>query len=101
MHFWIKRRRVMERDTMSKKQSLLAYIGALASLPAIGAMIFWLVNTEFVSAEELKPLIEDVFTLQADMRELKAGVELTNCLQLAEKRSTPWLECVRRHDAAK
>lgn len=88
---------------MSKSiQTFLARLGAAAvAVTAVAVVAYWLLDAEFVSAKEFAPVVADVDTLKSGLHELRADVQLGNCLQLAEKRNTPWLECVRRHDAAK
>ena len=73
-------------------KTVLAYMGAF---PIAFGMLLYLLDSRFVTRAEAQVIESSVMTLQEDMRDLKAGVQLGNCLAMAEIRKEPWQECVK------
>lgn len=80
---------------MTRQDKIRLGLSVPAALLALSAVVFWLLNSAFVSHAELAPLTEDVRSLESSLYELQRGVQLSNCLQLASLRGHPYQECLQ------
>lgn len=76
----------------TKQKNILAYIGAA---PLVGAIVVWGLSTAFVPRKEFQPVKSAVDSLYVDLRAVREGLRLSNCLALSEKQGRPWQECLR------
>jgi hypothetical protein len=80
-----------------QSKDLMAFAGKAVALAAPSAyLIFWALNTAFVSHEEFKPVRAAVDSVAVRLRYIEEGQRLGNCLALAEKQGKPWQECLRQ-----
>lgn len=75
-----------------KQKNLLAYFGAV---PLAAGIAVWALNTAFVTDTEFEPVKSAVDSLSVDIRAVREGLRLSNCLALSEKQGTPWQSCLR------
>lgn len=79
---------------MSRKaKTILTYVSVV---PIALGMLIYLLDSRYPTRAEAQVIQSELHGLRAVVYDLKDGVDLGNCLALAERKNEPWQACMRQ-----